>query len=97
MQPEPAPPLEGARQDYESLRRSALNGGSGPRELGLALLMRQGMAAWIRAWSACASVPRPTRSPIGGESLTLPEGVRGDVTQLLVTMALGASRREARP
>ena len=62
----------------------------------MALLMRQGMATWIQAWSACAGPPRPTRTPVGGPSLMLPEGVRGDVTRLLVTMALGASRGEAR-
>lgn len=68
--------------------------GGGSRELGLALLMRHGMAAWIRAWSACTGPPPAVRPPAGGDALVLPEGVRGEVTRLLVTMVLDASREE---
>jgi len=49
------------------------------------------MAAWIRAWSACDGPPRATRDRTPAAGLPLPEGVRGDVTRLLVTMALGAN------
>ena len=87
--------LDGAREDYEVLRRSALEG-RGPRDLGFALLVRQGMAAWIRAWSSCVAPQGPARDRIGAGGAPLPEGVRGDVTRLLVTMALDASRREVR-
>jgi hypothetical protein len=44
---------------YEALRRIAL-GQRGPDEgpsLGLAILRRQGVAAWLRAWARC---PRPS-------------------------------------
>ena len=88
------PRLNGAREDYEALRRAALEGG-GPRELGFALLRRSGMAAWIRAWSACDGPPRATRDRAAAGP-PLPEGVRGDVTRLLVTMALGADAEARR-
>jgi hypothetical protein len=87
---------EGASADYEALRRHVLDGGAGDRELGFALLMRRGMAAWIRAWSACAVPARAAEGPRHGTAILLP-GVRGEVTRLLVTMALGTSRGETRP
>jgi len=71
-----------AAVDYETLRRAVLEGTRGDRDLGLALLMRRGMAAWIRAWSTCEA---------------LPAGLRGDVARLLVTMVLTTTRMEAHP
>jgi len=58
---------------YEQLRDDALSLTAGRQPTpGLALLLRQGMAAWMQAWSACAqktcveavtsSVPSPTNS-----------------------------------
>jgi len=71
-----------------------LEGGCGERELGLALLMRRGMAAWIRAWSACI-LPSPAVQELGrGPQMPLPAGVRGEVTRLLVTMAFSAHQKE---
>ena len=71
-----------------------LEGGCGERELGLALLMRRGMAAWIRAWSACI-LPSPAIQELGrGPQMPLPAGVRGEVTRLLVTMACSAHQKE---
>lgn len=84
---------QAARRDYEALRSAVLDGG-GSRELGLALLMRQGMAAWIRAWSVCTGPPAPASPTAGDHTVVLPDGVRGEVTRLLVTMALDANRQE---
>lgn len=86
---------EGAAVDYEALRCGVLDGVRGDRDLGLALLMRRGMAAWIRAWSTCATPPGPSERPPHGDAPALPTGLRGDVTRLLVTMALTASHTEA--
>jgi hypothetical protein len=52
---------------YETLRRVAL-GDSAPNDgpsLGFTLLLRQGMAAWLRAWALCAhpTVPEPAAVP----------------------------------
>jgi hypothetical protein len=84
----------GAAIDYEALRRGVLEGTRGDRDLGLALLMRRGMAAWIRAWSTCAAPTSRERRP-HEDVLALPSGLRGDVTRLLVTMALTTTRTEA--
>jgi hypothetical protein len=86
----------GAADDYERLRRAVREGTRGDRDLGLALLMRRGMAAWIRAWSTCAA-PAPNEQSAHGDVLALPAGLRGDVTRLLVTMALTTTRTEAHP
>jgi len=74
-----------------------LDGGRGDRDLGLVLLIRRGMGAWIRAWSACAAPAATTDRVARGSAPALPVGVRGDVTRLLVTMALTATHTEAHP
>ncbi|MDH4063992.1 MAG: hypothetical protein OEW19_06305 [Acidobacteriota bacterium] len=75
------------------MRRAVLEGG-GDREFGFALFIRQGMAGWVRAWSACAVTARTPEGPVRGTAIAVPAGVRGEVTHLLVTMALGATREE---
>ncbi|MGO8815661.1 MAG: hypothetical protein ACLQVG_13500 [Terriglobia bacterium] len=86
---------------YEALRRQILTTcsvGRGEREL--ALLMHQGMAAWIGAWRRCgetaddASTHRPT-PPVGG---TVPlAGLRGEIVRLLTGMVLSVNPRQENP
>ena len=87
---------DGATTGYESLRRAVIEGG-GARELGFALVIRQGMAGWIRAWSACPVPARAAAAPTRGPGITVPAGVRREVTHLLVTMALGVTQEETQP
>ena len=95
--PSPATVSGRAVADYEALRRAVLDGVRGDRDLGLVLLLRRGMGAWIRAWSACAAPAAATDRVARGAAPMLPGGVRGDVTRLLVTMALTAAHTEAHP
>jgi hypothetical protein len=88
---------DAAAADYEALRRAVLDGSRGDRDLGLVLLIRRGMGAWIRAWSACAAAAAATDRGTRGSVAALPAGVRGEVTRLLVTMALTAAHTEAHP
>ncbi len=88
--------LDGATAGYEGLRRAVLDGG-GECERGFAHFIRRGMVGWIRAWSACAVPARPAEGPVLGTRLAVPAGVRSEVTHLLVTMALGATREETHP
>ena len=44
---------------YENLRRHALVGEAAGWRLGLAVLERQGVAAWLRAWQNIAPTPLP--------------------------------------
>jgi hypothetical protein len=66
---------------YEALRRRALVGEASGWRLGLAVLERQGVAAWLRAWQNIA--PTPLARP------STDVGVAGDeLVGALVTMAL---------
>jgi hypothetical protein len=71
-----------------------LEGVRGDRDWGLALLIRRGMSAWIRAWSACAGPAAATDRVAGGVAPALSVDLRSDVTRLLVTMALTAAHTE---
>ena len=83
---------------YEALRRPA---GSGPGDaaLGRALMMHQGVAAWIDAWATCPAAPAtaldvPPRGRAGLEGRPsaadgLPVGVLGQVARVLTGMVVG--------
>jgi len=78
---------------YETLRRIAL-GQRGPDDgpsLGLAILLRQGVAAWLRAWATCPRPSDPVARP--GSPLAIPSFVHTELVQLWAHMAL--SHQEA--
>lgn len=81
---------------YEQLRGEALGQGGPPAHgLGLALLLRQGMSAWIRAYSewvndSQSSSPSPVRL-----AAPLPSEVRSQLTLMLASM-LACPLRERR-
>ena len=80
---------------YEELRGQALGRPSViPRGQGLALLLRRGMAAWMRAWAQCApQLPTPPKEQRGDESI-LPFEMHREVTMILAGMVL-SGRQEA--
>lgn len=72
---------------YEELRQGSLEGqGEGPR-LGLAILLRQGVTAWARAWDGLAKEGPSVTSTSVARPLTLPQSV----VSLLACMTLAAS------
>lgn len=73
---------------YEELRQDAIRGVRG-RSLGLALFLREGMAAWMRACSTWMPKLAPA-PPRGG--LALPTGLHGQMAALLADMALATAR-----
>jgi hypothetical protein len=78
---------------YEALRRIAL-GQRGPDDgpsLGLTILLRQGVAAWLHAWARCPSPFDPVARP--ALSLEIPPLVHTELVQLWAHMAL--SHQEA--
>ena len=77
---------------YEELRSQAL-GGSG-RELGLALLLRQGMRAWVEAWSNCTLGMPAERRREGGLAEVVPIQLRTEIAIVLAGMALGGTEVE---
>jgi hypothetical protein len=71
---------------YEALRSAVLTHRASDERRGLALIVRDGMAAWIDAWAGCAlvettavSVPLPDRRAIPS---------CGEVVSLLASMVL---------
>ena len=73
---------------YDLLRRVAL-GCSGPDDgprLGFTVLLRQGMAAWLRAWAQCP--PPSTRTPPGSLVITIPSLVHTELAHVWAHMAL---------
>jgi len=86
---------------YEALRRSA-ESGTGDDVRGRALLMHQGMAAWIDAWANCRVTPAPQlegvpcgRAGAGGwqsAADVLPGGVLGQVARVLTGMVVASLR-----
>lgn len=84
----PAASAKTLASEYEELRRVALGGSGGLRRgVGFALLSRRGMAAWIAA--CLTAVPSRPRSVPGQESSPVPPELRGELAQLLASMALG--------
>jgi hypothetical protein len=57
---------------YEVLRRHALGGEESGWRLGLAIMQRQGVTAWLRAWQTIPAAPaRPAAvdARVGGDEL----------------------------
>jgi len=78
---------------YEAVRRIAL-GQRGPDDgpsLGLAILLRQGVAAWLHAGAMCPCRSDPVARP--APSLEIPPLVHTELVQLWAHMAL--SHQEA--
>lgn len=72
---------------YEQLRSAALGAVTAAANgRGLALLMRQGMAAWMQAWASCTVVPSPERS-----GPTQHPVVRPELVAVLAEMAIAAA------
>lgn len=87
-------PEYGAR--YEALRRYALAREGRPEARdGLVVLLREGVGAWLEAWSR---VPAPTvpAAPVDRHRPVLPDGVGAEVIRVLAGMALG-HLQEVRP
>jgi hypothetical protein len=76
---------------YEALRAQSLGGLPAESPRGLAVVLTQGLPAWMRAWAAPASV---TALPVAAAPAT-GAAVGGEVVRLLTEMVLGGGRRLA--
>ncbi len=81
------------RHRYEELRGKVLEGAPSGCRMGLALMLREGMAGWIEGWAA-AEAPEAVSCRPGSASpaSSLADG-RGEVVAVLAAMALGSVRR----
>ena len=71
---------------YEDLRRWIVDGAGGSSRWGLALLRREGLAAWLATWAAAPGTvvvdPRPE------VACRLPDARHADVVRVLAGMTL---------
>lgn len=75
---------------YEQLRDDALSLTAGHQPtLGLDLLLRQGMAAWMQAWSACVQKPGVEAVPPSAPRPTNSLDVRAQMASILAGVILG--------
>ena len=74
---------------YEELRSTALGVTAAANGRGLALLMRYGVVAWMRAWASLVA-PRPT-PPESREQAHLPRACP-EMVRVLAEMAMAAAR-----
>jgi hypothetical protein len=76
---------------YEDLRRHVMDHGGGHR-LGLALFHREGMKAWLDAWSSCtirdARLPRDAGDDADRVRPLAVTGDVGSVVRLVASMAM---------
>ena len=73
---------------YEELRRHAVKRQILAGQLGLTVLLRHGLAAWVEKWSM---MPAPPPAPSGETSRPspLPDDTCADVINVLAAMVLG--------
>jgi hypothetical protein len=80
---------------YEDLRRHVLDGCAANSHWGVALFIRQGLAAWMEAWPKC-TVPAPPNEPLISQHIadppSLPSDLRSQITSVLVNMVLGGQQ-----
>ena len=84
-----APPRQNAPAHvtrYEELRRHAVERQILAGRFGLAVLLRQGLAAWVEQYS---KMPAPAPSAEISRPSPLPEDTCADVINVLAAMALG--------
>jgi hypothetical protein len=85
---------DGLISRYEELRQQALGRPNGiSRAQGLALLMRNGISGWVRAWAQCVAVPASRTERLVEDDI-LPLEMHREVTMILAEMVLNR-RQEA--
>jgi hypothetical protein len=78
---------------YEELRRQVLEEPEGGG-WGRALLLCRGLAAWMQAWPIDDSAGQEADKPAepSAAATTLPAGLSGEITQVLVNMILDQAK-----
>lgn len=64
--------------------------------LGLALFLRRGMTAWMRAWSECVRTVEPVTRAQAGVPEAMPLDMRSQITTLLASMILSLQQEAIR-
>jgi hypothetical protein len=80
------PPVDDLSAGYEALRAQAVGGLPTDSPRGRALLLSEGVPAWILAWAAPPAAHMP---PAPTDRRSDPGGMSAEVVRLLAEMALG--------
>lgn len=86
---EPVVSASAHQSRYEALRAHAIGSERRVTHDGLAVLLRQGVAAWMEAWSKLPGPPPRATIPIGNGQCPLLKDSSSEVIRVLVTMTLG--------
>jgi hypothetical protein len=73
---------------YEALRAYAVERHASASRDGLVLLLRQGVAAWMAAWSTLPAPPAPPMQTERQRPSPLPGDVSAEVVRILAAMTL---------
>lgn len=73
---------------YEALRAHVAQRRAAASREGLAVLLRQGVAAWMEAWSRLPAPPVPAVQTECQRLLPLPDDASAEVVRVLATMTL---------
>lgn len=81
---------------YEDLRRQILAEPEGGG-WGRALLLRRGLVAWMQAWPSDEGIGQEATTPAepSAAATTLPAGLCGEITRVLVNMILAQGKELA--
>lgn len=82
---------------YEELRRRALDRPAGRGGAGCALVIGQGMAAWMEACAALTPGAEPGPRAAAPPPVPLPSDLRGELAMVLARMALALPREGGLP
>jgi hypothetical protein len=78
---------------YEELRGIGMTRQRGAQNLGLALFIHRGMAAWMRAWADYGPTKIVPKIRTSTKKVDIPAGTQNNMVMVLVSMILN-SRRE---
>jgi len=73
---------------YEALRAHAVQRQAPASRDGLVVLLRQGVAGWLEAWSTLPAPPAPPVQPEHRRASSLPDDASAEVVRVLAAMTL---------
>jgi len=87
--PTSSPSMTDHAKRYETLRAYAVGYPVSASRDGLVVLLRQGVAAWMEAWSTLAVSPTPPVQMQRQRPSPLPDEASAEVVRILAAMTLG--------
>lgn len=77
---------------YEELRNRVLANQTASQNLGLALFLGSGMAAWMKTWKKCTASREVSERKVSRDKMEVLSEVYEEIVMVLVSMALKVKR-----